>query len=422
MKFPENVKCCIIIRNRKDRKGCILWNRLLKQGEELEQEIIGFRREIHENPETGKSLPRTKEFVMKKLREFGYEPREICESGIVAEISGPNSENGGKTLLLRADMDALPVLEQTDCEFKSTNGRMHACGHDMHAAMLLGAAKLLKQNQNLLEGTVKLVFQPDEEGFTGAKSMIAAGALENPKVDAGIALHVNSGTPSGMILCGKGTCMAGCTLFRIVVKGKGCHGAMPETGVDPVNIAAHIYLSLQEITARELGAQVPAVVTIGKFNAGDVPNVIPGEAVMEGTIRTLDRKVGETVFGRICEISQAVAKTFRGEAQVTEIASPPPLINDREMVDEVTGYAKDLVGEKAVYVYEGGGMGSEDFSSYTYEIPCSYMLIGAGSKEENPLYGMPMHNEKVFFNEAILKEGAVLHTYSAIMWLRNHRG
>ena len=219
-------------------------NKIMSQAKLIYDDLITIRRTIHSNPEVGAKLPKTKAYVIDKLKEFGYEPQEICESGVVATISG---KNPGKTFLLRADMDALPVVEATECDFKSTNGSMHACGHDMHTAMLLGAAKLLRENQDDIEGTVKLVFQPDEEGFTGAKKMLAAGVLENPHVDAAMAMHVHSGTPSNMVLCGLGTSIAGCNRFRIVVKGTGCHGAMPELGVDPINIAAHIYISLQEL-------------------------------------------------------------------------------------------------------------------------------------------------------------------------------
>lgn len=221
-------------------------------------------------------------YVMNKLREFGYEPKEICESGIVATIEG---EKPGKVILLRADMDSLPVTEETQCPFKSTNGNMHACGHDMHTAMLLGASKLLKEYQNEIEGTVKLVFQPNEEGFQGAKTMLKAGVLENPKVDAAMAMHVNSGTPSNVVLYGLGTSIAGCTVFRIVAEGTSCHGAMPETGVDPINIATHIYLAIQEIISREISATESAVITVGKFISGETHNVIPTKAVLEGTIR-----------------------------------------------------------------------------------------------------------------------------------------
>ena len=204
-------------------------------------------------------------------------------------------------------MEELPVKELTECEFKSNNGYMHACGHDMHTAMLLGAAKLLKQNQDKIKGTVKLVFQPDEEGFTGAKKMLKAGVLKNPDVDAALAMHVHSGTPSNVVLCGLGTTIAGCNRFRITVKGTGCHGAMPEMGVDPINIAAHIYISLQEIISREISATKSAVVTIGKFCGGEAANIIPEEDIMEGTIRSLDKEVGEFLFNRINDIVTSTA-------------------------------------------------------------------------------------------------------------------
>lgn len=393
-------------------------NKFMEQAKLIKDDMIVYRRTIHSNPEVGSELSKTKTYVMDKLREFGYDPKEICESGIMATIKG---NKPGKTFLLRADMDALPMKEATECDFKSTNGCMHSCGHDMHTAMLLGAAKLLKENQDEIEGTIKLVFQPDEEGFTGAKKMIKAGVLEDPKVDAAMAMHVHSGTPSNVILCGLGTSIAGCSIFRIVAKGTGCHGAMPETGVDPINIASHIYISLQEIISREIPATQSAVVTIGKFMGGDAPNIIPQEVVMEGTIRTLDKKVEEFIFNRINDIVTYTAKMFRGEAELIKLSSVPPLVNNNNLAYEITGYMKDLVGEKSVILFESGGMGSEDFASYSYEVPSLYVMLGAGSKEENTLFGEPMHSEKVVFNEEILSTGAAMHAYSAIMWLKNNK-
>ena len=393
-------------------------NKILEQAQNIKNDIVEYRRTIHENPEVGDTLPKTKAYVINKLREFGYEPTEICESGIVATIEGPKP---GKTFLLRADMDALPMEETPNCEFAATNGAMHSCGHDMHTAMLLGAAKLLRQNQDQIEGTVKLVFQPDEEGFTGAKKMIEAGVLQNPKVDAAMAMHVNSGTPSNLVVCGLGTSIGGCNRFRIVVKGTGCHGALPETGVDPINIAAHIFLAIQEITSREIPATKPAVITIGKFAGGDAPNIIPNEVVMEGTIRTLEKELGEQIFSRMNDIVTSTAKMFRGEAELIELSSVPPLANNKELANEVTGYMKDIVGEQGIFLFEGGGMGSEDFASYSYEVPSLYVILGAGAKNENPLYGVPMHNEKVVFNEDVLPTGAAMHAYSAIMWLKNNK-
>ena len=251
---------------------------LLAEAEALKPQLLTDRRTLHRDPEVGPSLPRTAAYVTERLTALGYTPRPLA-GGVVADITG---EDTGRCVLLRADMDALRVREATGLDFQSENGAMHACGHDMHAAMLLSAAALLKRHQSDLKGTVRLVFQPDEEGFTGAKSMLAAGVLKDaPSPKAALALHVNSGTPSGMVLCGRGTFMAGCTLFRISVRGTGCHGAMPETGVDPINIAAHIYLSLQELTAREISAKKPAVVTVGRFQGGQAPNIIPEEAVLE---------------------------------------------------------------------------------------------------------------------------------------------
>lgn len=388
---------------------------ILDETREIEQDIVAYRRTIHENPEVGAVLSRTKEYVRQTLSDMGCEVTEICESGLVTTISG---EDTGRCILLRADMDALNVVENTDLEFKSTNGNMHACGHDMHTAMLLGAARLLKKHEKELKGTVKLVFQPDEEGFTGAKDMLKAGVLKNPEPQAGLALHVNSGTPSGLVLCGRGTFMAGCTLFRIIIHGTGCHGAMPETGVDPINIAAHVYLALQEIISREISAKESAVVTIGKFESGQAPNIIPQEAVLEGTIRTFDRELSGKILKRIEEIACLTSQAFRGSARVEEIASAPPLKNNPDLVNKMGDYAEELFGKGMAYRLDQGGMGSEDFASYTYEIPCAYLLLGAGTKQENPLFGEPMHNAKVVFNEQILAKGAALHAYCAMKWLQ----
>lgn len=390
---------------------------LLAQARQSAPEITEIRRKIHQSPETGTHLPQTADLVTDRLKAYGYRPKRIGDSGIAADLEGARP---GKTILLRADMDALPGVEQSDCEFRSKNGRMHACGHDMHTAMLLGAAKLLMDNRDRICGRVRLVFQPDEEGFTGAKSMLEEGILKHPAVDAGLALHVHSGTPTGMILCGKGVCMAGCTLFRIEIQGKGCHGAMPETGVDPLNIAAHIHLSLQEIVAREISGLTPAVVTIGKLIGGEAPNMIPQRVIMEGSIRTADKAVARQIFDRICAISEGTATLFGGSAAVSELASAPPLINDPTLSDKIAGYARELAGERSVYVHETIGMGSEDFASYTYEIPCTYLLIGAGSSDEDPRFGKPMHNPSVFFNEDILPLGAAVYSHCAIRWLEDN--
>ncbi len=196
---------------------------------------------------------------------------------------------------------------------------------------------------------------------------------------------------------------------------------MPETGVDPINIAVHIYLALQEIIAREVSPSKPAVITIGKFVGGEAPNVIPGEVVMEGTIRSLDKELLDYMVNRVNEIVVSTATMFRGSAELIELSSVPPLTNDTPLAHEITSYMKDLLGEQAVIQFEQGGMGSEDFASYAYHVPSVYLLLGAGTEQENPLFGKPMHNEKVVFNEDILPTGAAMHAYNAIMWLKNNK-
>ena len=388
---------------------------IMSHAQQIKEELLEIRRSLHSHPEVGSSLPYTKAFVSDKLRSFGYEPEEICESCIVAVLKGAKS---GKTLMLRADMDALKIVEKADLPFAANNGCMHACGHDMHVTMLLGAAKLLKEHQEEISGNIKFVFQPNEEGFEGAKAMLKAGVLESPKVDAAMALHVNSGTPSGLVLGGKGTSMAGCIFFRIKVKGTGCHGAMPDTGVDPINIAAHIHLSLQEIIAREVSPTTPATLTIGRFIAGEAPNIIPEEVLIEGSIRTMDKAIGDYIYHRIEEISTQTATLFRGQVSVEEICSVPPLKNNDYLVTQMAGFIGEMIDPRSIVLFENGGMGSEDFSVISQEVPCSYLLLGAGTAEEKVAYGKPMHNECVVFNEDVLPIGTAIFSHCALRWLQ----
>ena len=345
---------------------------LRREAQTMQPQLTADRRRLHRNPEAGAVLPETVAYVKGRLTEMGYHPQELG-GGLTATVTGTDT---GRCILLRADMDALRGQEQSGLSFRSENGCMHACGHDMHTAMLLGAARLLMQHRQELSGTVKLVFQPDEEGFTGAKAMLAAGVLQAPAPSEALALHVHSGTPSGTVLCGSGTFMAGCTLFRITVRGKGCHGAMPETGVDPIGIAAQIWL--------------------------------------EGTIRTFDRAVTARIMERIRQLSEGIASAFRGSAQVEELASAPPLQNDPALTEDMAALAETLLGREKVFRLKEGGMGSEDFASYTYELPCAYLLLGAGVPQEDPRYGQPMHNPKVVFNEDVLPLGAALLTAGAM--------
>ena len=259
------------------------------------------------------------------------------------------------------------------------------------------------------------------ERFEGAKAMRNAGVLEKPKVDAAMALHISSGVPSGLVLAGTGTTMAGCIFFRIQVTGTGCHGAMPESGVDPINIAAHIHLSLQEIIAREVCSFTPATVTVGRVAAGEAPNIIPEKAVMEGSIRTMDKETGAMIYRRIVDIATHTAELFRGQAVVEEISSVPPLKNDAELVTQMVGFIGEIYDAKKLVPLESGGTGSEDFAVISQEVPCCYLFLGAGTQQEDPAYGKPMHNECVVFNEAILPVGSAIFTHCALRWLQSQQ-
>ena len=300
---------------------------LYHEAEAIRETIIANRRYLHQIPELGLELPQTAAYVEEKLKEMGYEPKRIGSSGVVATIGKGN----GKCFLIRADMDALPVVEDADIDFKSTNGNMHACGHDCHAAMLLGAAQLLKAHEDEIEGTVKLMFQPAEETMEGAKMMIEGGILENPHVDAAMGAHVFTSMPmpvGSVALMGAKMRMAGSDWFTIYITGKGCHGAMPNTGVDPLNVMSHIHIALQAINARELDPMDNLVLTVGQMHGGQTSNVIPNEAMMSGTIRTLKNETRATVKARMEAIVASIATAFGAEARVEWGAGCPVLIQN----------------------------------------------------------------------------------------------
>lgn len=396
---------------------------LLQEAKQLQPELLQCRRTIHRHPETGFDLHETKALVKRQLTEMGYTPQECGKCGLVALAGGKKK---GRTILIRADMDALPIEEEAEVEYRSeTPGRMHGCGHDMHTAMLLGAAKLLKAHEDELAGTVKLMFQPAEELFQGADDMIGAGVLENPHVDAAVMIHVVPGLPlpSGIVLVpGAGTGMASCQQYRIVVKGKGGHGAMPHVSVDPITAAAHIHLALQEISSRELGPDEFGVFTTGMFRAGDASNIIPDTAEMRGTIRTADLAVNEKIKTRIREIAQGVGGAMRTEVAVDFFDFCPPMLADGALSECGLGYMKELLGDGAMSMAALGGPkvggGSEDFAFVSCKVPTVGMFLSAGSPEEG--YAYSQHHPKVTFDDSILYRGSAAYAYFAARWLEEH--
>ena len=395
---------------------------ILREAKALQEEIKSHRLWLHTHAETGFDLTETKPYVKSALMKMGYTVQECGKAGLVTTVGKP----GGKVLLLRADMDALPIAEEADVDFACQNGRMHACGHDMHTAMLLGAAKLLKAHESELDGMVKLMFQPAEEIFEGSKDMIASGVLENPRPDAALMIHVAAGMPlpAGTVVVSTPSVSApAADYFTIRVHGKGCHGSAPQNGIDPLTAAAHILIALQEIHARELSASDEAVLTIGTFHAGEAGNVIPDTATMGGTIRTYDEKTRAYLKERITAIAKNVAEAFRAGAEVSFGSGCPTLVNDKRLSETVTGYLKDLLGANRAFTtaeLSGGkparGGGSADFAYVSHEVPSLMLALAAGEPSKGYVY--PQHHPKVKFDESVLSTGAAVFVDCAINYLR----
>ena len=383
---------------------------------ELKDETIANRRHIHKNAETGLDLPKTKAYVMKKLTEYGLEPKD-CGYGVTATLG-----KGGKVLLLRADMDALPMPEESGEEFACPTGKeAHTCGHDFHAAMLLTAAKMLKEKEDTLEGTIKFMFQPAEETFEGSKNMIENGILENPPVDAALAYHVSPGKmPIGLFMYNdKDTMMYSVDGFKITIHGKGSHGAYPHVGVDPINIGVHIHLALQELIARESDPTHSCVLTIGQFTGGTAANIIPETAVLQGTIRTNKPEARELLVRRMKEVAEKTAAVYNGTVDIEMISGVPPLICNPKLTDEVVGYMQEL-GIPGLTPYPGiSASASEDFAVIAEKVPSTFMYLSAGYLDERGQY--PAHHPKAQFNEDVCPIGAACLAHCASQWLKNNK-
>lgn len=383
---------------------------------ELKDETIANRRHIHKNAETGLDLPKTKGYVMEKLTEYGLEPKD-CGYGVTATLG-----KGGKVLLLRADMDALPMPEESGEEFACPTGKeAHTCGHDFHAAMLLTAAKMLKEKEDTLEGTIKFMFQPAEETFEGSKNMIENGILENPPVDAALAYHVSPGKmPIGLFMYNdKDTMMYSVDGFKITIHGKGSHGAYPHVGVDPINIGVHIHLALQELIARESDPTHSCVLTIGQFAGGTAANIIPETAVLQGTIRTNKPEARKLLVRRMKEVAEKTAAVYNGTVDIEMISEVPPLICNPKLTDEVVGYMQEL-GIPGLTPYPGiSASASEDFAVIAEKVPSTFMYLSAGYLDERGQY--PAHHPKAQFNEDVCPIGAACLAHCASQWLKNNK-
>jgi len=376
----------------------------LKEAHMIEPEIIEIRREIHQKPELAYKEKVTAKLVTEKLKDLGLNVKTgIGGTGVMAVLQGPKS---GKVVALRADMDALPIEELADIDFKSrVKGVMHACGHDTHVAMLLGAARLLANRKDELPGTVKFLFQPAEEngGKGGAKPMIQAGVMANPKVDYVFGLHIENDLNSGTLGFRGGPIMASPDTFEIKVIGRGGHGAYPHETVDPVYVAAQVIIALQGVSGRMIDPIQPFVITIGSIHSGTKENIIPDQAIMQGTLRTLDEKTRKLAKAKIAEVAKGVSKAFGAKAEVDfEKDAYPVTVNDVRVTEQAMKIIKKIPRTK-VRVREPI-MGGEDFSRFLHEAPGTFYFLGT----HNPAKGCvhPNHSPRFKVDEDVLKLGA----------------
>ena len=352
--------------------------------------VIADRRHFHEHPELGFHEFETAKIVAERLAALGVEEIKtgIAVTGVTGLIRGTKAgANADKVVLLRADMDALPIDEENDVDYKSqVPHKMHACGHDAHTAMLLGVARILMGMRDQFSGTVKVLFQPAEEGGGGARVMIEQGVLENPKVDYAFGMHMEQGSPLGTISVRPGPAMAAADRFTITLRGRGGHGASPQETIDPIAVGAQIISALQTIVSREVDPIEPAVVTVGALHAGDAANVIPDTAELRGTLRSFNPEVREQLKTRVGEVARGVAEAMRAQADYVFSPGYPSTVNDPAMAELVREVATGVVGEENV-ILQALKMGAEDFSYFLEKVPGAFWFVGSRNAEKGLVWG-----------------------------------
>ncbi len=402
-------------------------SKLLKDIENIESQVIDWRHYFHENPELSNREFNTAEKIATHLKSLGMEVQTgVAKTGVVGILKG---NKNGKVVALRADIDGLPVTERNDLPFKSTKtdtflgtetGVMHACGHDTHIAILMGVAEVLSKNKDKINGTVKFIFQPAEEGPPpgeegGAKLMVKEGVLENPKVDAIFGLHINSGTPVGTIKYKPGGTMAAVERFVVTVKGKQTHGSAPWSGVDPILISAKIIDGFQTIISRESPlVQEAAVITVGKITSGVRFNIIPETAEMIGTVRTLDPNMRELIIRRMTEMARDIAKAYGGEATMEWQNNTVVTYNDPDLTAQMLPTLHKTAGEANVQLMKAT-TGGEDFSYFQEEVPGFYFFLGGMTPGNTEVY--PHHTPDFKIDDAGMLLGVKTMTQVALDYL-----
>lgn len=383
-----------------------------KRAYELKEQTVFHRRYFHENAETGLDMPIATEYVINTLKEYGI-AAEKCGHGITAQIG-----QGEPVILLRADMDALPMNEESGETFSCKTGASHGCGHDMHSAMLLTAAKMLKESENELKGTVRLMFQPAEETLQGCCDMLENGILNPPEPKAALSFHTAAGKiPVGAFMYNsKGVMMCSADSFRILINGKSGHGAYPYMAVDALRIAAHIYSALDSLITKESDPEKSCTLTIGSFHGGNAANIISDKAVMEGMLRTDDINSQKKLICRIKELSEGIALMYGGTAEIQIISHVPPLICDSELTEKMKKYISELNISDINFIPDIKANASEDFAHIAERIPSVFIYLTAGFEDERGAY--TAHHSKVRYNEDVLPIGAAAYAHCAYRFLR----
>ncbi|KUO72614.1 MAG: peptidase M20 [Clostridia bacterium BRH_c25] len=386
-----------------------------KRSEEIFEKLVAIRRDLHMNPELSGKEIRTSKKISEYLDIWGIEHIDgVADTGVIAIIRGKKE---GRTVAARADIDALPITEASDRYYKSRNeGIMHACGHDVHAAILLGVARMFKEMEKELAGNVKLIFQPAEEAVGGAQRMVKDGCMANPDVDYVIGLHVMPYLDAGQVELKYGKLNAASGEFSITIKGKSGHGAYPDTTIDAIVIAGNVITALQTLVSRNISPLDSVVLTIGKINGGTKNNIIADEVVMSGTLRTLDadtRKHAKAIIERIVENT---AKTYGGEGTVEYTDGYEALINDDEIIDVIRETAERVLGKDKVQFKEFSSMGAEDFSYYIEEAKGAFYHLGCGNQAKG--ITASLHNKNFDVDENCIKTGVQLQTECILALLR----
>jgi amidohydrolase len=379
----------------------------------LREQLVAWRRDFHVHPELGFQEHRSAGLIADQLREWGYQVQTgLASTGVVGLLEGRRT---GPVVMLRFDMDALPITERDEARYASQNpGVMHACGHDAHMAMGLGVAMLTAQRRDEMAGTLKLVFQPGEEGMNGAEAMVQAGVMENPRPDVFLAAHVWNDAPVGTINVSPGAVMAAAEKWTCTVQGNGGHGAMPHQTVDPIVTVAQIVTALQTVVSRNVSPLETAVVTVGSVHGGDAFNVIPAQVDLSGTIRTYSPQVREMVLRRVREVIEGVAASCEAAVELEIALLTPAVINDATVAGVVRAAAEAVVGPE--HVFSGGRtMGSEDAAYFMQEVPGCYFFLGSA----NAAHGLsaPHHNPHFDIDEDVLPLGVAVFMHALAHYL-----